>query len=179
MNFLDLQKDLQVLIWDTRTEWLADEADTWTVWASNKSAIIHGIKQVFDRLKQNSLYKEQNYTEATLTVTDYKATIPADFEIEHEIIYLEEPTHDYKLNKKSNEIIFEEISEWDITLRYLVQEPDLSAATDEPYLDDHFREAISLFAQEKYHLAQYDWDNVAKSVAYAEDKLEDLISKYF
>jgi len=32
---------------------------------------------------------------------------------------------------------------------------------------------------EKYHIAQFDWDNVAKSVAYAEDKLEDLITKYF
>ena len=179
MNFLDLQKDLQILIWDTRNEWLADEADTGTVWASNKSAIIHGIKEVFDRLKQNSLYKEQNYTEATLTVSDNKASLPADFEIEHEVLFYDDPTYDYKLNKKSSEIIFDDITEWTITLRYLVKENVLSAAIDEPYLDEHFKEAISLFAQEKYHLAQFDWDNVSKSVAYAEDKLEDLISKYF
>lgn len=179
MNFLDLQKDLQVLIWDTRSVWLPDETGLWSIWASNKAAINHGIKQVFDRLKQNSLYKEQNNIEVTLQIENYKATLPTDFAIEFEVIYSDEPFFDYTINKPTNSLVFDRIESWKIILKYLKKEPILVDIDDESNIEEHFKEAISLFAMEKYHAAQFDWDNIAKSVAYAEDKMEDLISKYF
>jgi len=180
MNSYDLQTDLQALIWDTRTKWLPDDLDNWSKWDSLKSAIKYGIKETFDRLKQNALYWKQNNTELVLTTVDGKVDIPADFEIDYKIFNsFSEEIFDYTIQKKQGKIILDDESSQDITLQYLVKENTLSVNADEPYLDEHFRDSITAYAMEKYHLAQFDWDNAAKSVAYAEDKIEDLISKYY
>jgi hypothetical protein len=54
----------------------------------------------------------------------------------------------------------------------------MTLPTDTTIIEDHFKDAIIAAAAEKYYQAQADWDNVSRSVGYAEDKLEDLISKY-
>lgn len=179
MNFLDLQKDLNTLIWDTRTEWLPDEAWDNSKGSSLKKAVFYGIKETYDRLKENHLYQEQNYTEISLNVVKWEVTLPADYEITFEILN-ENKTElfNFIINKKQNKIIFDDELDQTITFKYLPKETVLNLITDEPNLEEHFRDSISYFATEKYHQAQFDWDNIAKSVAYAEEKLEDLISKY-
>lgn len=178
MDFLELQKDLKLLTWDNRIDWLPDEAGDNSKWEKNKAAINAGIKSVYSRLKQNSDYQNKNYLEVNLSIVDNKVSFPIDFDIAVGVIYYDEEYFDFEIQKASSKLIFPNITSWDITLRYLPVEVTLTTISSEPVMDSYFHEAIASFAMEKYHLAQFDWDNVAKSVAYAEEKLEDLINKY-
>lgn len=128
----------------------------------------------------NSHYKDQNYTEVTLTPVDGKVSLPSDFGTEYEMLLSGQDFYDYRLDKKLSKIVFDNSSfSQSVTFRYIAKYNTLTATDDIPNLEDHFHEAIPLYAMEKYHLDQTDWDNVSRSVAYAEDKVEDLILKYF
>jgi hypothetical protein len=88
------------------------------------------------------------------------------------------PFYDYIIQETDGKVYINN-SDRKYILWYLPKIEALDADNDIPRIPEHFHEAIALFAMEKYHQAQMDWDNISRSVAYAEDKLEDLISKYY
>lgn len=107
------------------------------------------------------------------------ADLPADFSIDFELELSPGTKHyEYRIADIEEKIYVDGVDRT-YTLWYLPKIAALSADTDTVRIPEHFHDAIALFAMEKYHQAQMDWDNISRSVAYAEEKLEDLISKYY
>lgn len=174
MDFIAYQESLQDHIWDTRTQWNTSGTAT-----SLKLAIKHGLKETKNRLMTSSFYKEKNYEEITKTITDKKCDAPTDVLGIFRVYVWGDEIYKYSHNKTQGKIIFEDETTGDALIKFIPKVNTLSADADIPNVDEYFEDAIIAYAMEKYHMLQEDWDNVSRVVAYAEEKADDLISKYY
>lgn len=171
-TFLSLQETFHLYNRNNRSEWLPGGE-------SIKSAINKWLTDAYKRLINNSHYKEQNHKTVEISFVWWKSNLPEDFYIEYEVKNGDRDFYGYRINKKDRTIELVDSDIKKITLAYMPTIDSLELQDDVPGIEDHFHEVIPLYAAEHYHRSQLDWDNVARSVADAEDKMEDLISKYF
>jgi len=179
MNFLDYQEDLDDIISDSRPEWQPDINEDESKWKAMKKAINYWIRETLNRLSQSAIYKEKNYTTSTLTISNGFVTRPTGMLSVYTIEVGGYPYHDYIDQEKEGKILFPDFQKGEAIIKYIAAAEKLVLNQDVPGINSFFADGVTAYAMERYHLKQEDWDNVARSVAYAEDKIDDLLSKYY